>query len=107
MENILKLQLKTKNQENQELQEKINDLTKTISRFAIYEEKAQKLETILKEKDENLMQFELKIKEWESLFQKRLEMETHKMEEKNREIYFNIKKEKEQIINVCLFIIFY
>lgn len=66
-----------------------------FSTFLSKEEKIQKLESLLKEKEQTLLDSQLKIKELENLFEKRLEINREDSEEQNREVILKLQKEKE------------
>ena len=50
---------------------------------------------MLKEKEQTLLDSQLKIKELENLFEKRLEINREDSEEQNREVILKLQKEKE------------
>ena len=100
IEKNLKLEIKSKTVEFDNLQQKINDLSKTMADLALKAEKTNNLEKNLKEKEEESLQLKLQIQECESLFQKRLEILSQNIDEQNKENIFNINEEKQKFLKV-------
>lgn len=73
--------------------------------FAIQDEKLIKMENVIVEKNENILQLQLAIKEWENLFEKKIEMINQNAAEKNKEILSKHQKEIEIMLKVFLFIV--
>ena len=95
LEKNLSEKLVSKNEENLTLQKSLSEFKDLIARFSQQEEKIQNFESVLKEKDQTILQMQLKIKEMESLFEKRIEINRETSAEQNREAILKFQKEKE------------
>lgn len=102
LEKNLSEKMLSKNEENLTLQKNLSEFKDLIAKFSQQEEKLQNLESVLKEKDQTIMQTQLKIKEMESLFEKRIEINRETSAEQNREAIFKLQKEKEMLLKVVL-----
>lgn len=101
LEKNLSEKLVSKSEENLTLQKNLSDFKDLIAKFSQQEEKLQNFESVLKEKDQIILQTQLKIKEIESLFEKRIEINRETSAEQNREAILKLQKEKEIQLKVA------
>ena len=86
------------------MQKNLSEFKDLIANFSQQEEKLQNFQSVLKEKDQIILQTQLKIKEMENLFEKRIEINRETSAEQNREAILKLQKEKEIQLKVVFFI---